>query len=128
VIGTVNVAAAAADSVGVTKFEFYVDGALKATDTTNSYGYAWDTSNLANGSHTLFVKAYDAAGNIGQSSTVTVTVNNPVPDTTAPTASVTSPAASATVIGTVNVAAAASRSTLAISRKSTFEPGSIELF
>src|SRR5207249_4980761 len=39
----------------------------------------WDTTTFANASHTLVAKAYDAAGNVGPSSTVTVTVNNIAP-------------------------------------------------
>ena len=31
----------------------WVDGALKATDTTSPYSYGWDTTTVANGSHTL---------------------------------------------------------------------------
>jgi hypothetical protein len=77
VSGTVNVTATAADNVGVTRVEFYVDGALAGTDTTSPYAFSWVTTGLANGSsHGLGSKAYDAAGNVGTSATVTVTVNN----------------------------------------------------
>jgi len=77
VVGTVSVTATASDNIGVTKVEFYVDGALKSTDMTSPYAYSWDTTTYANGSHSLVAKAYDAALNIGTSATVTVTVNNP---------------------------------------------------
>ncbi|HEY2093972.1 MAG TPA: Ig-like domain-containing protein [Thermoanaerobaculia bacterium] len=76
VSGTVNVTANASDNVGVTKVEFYMDGALRTTDTTSPYSWSWDTTTFANSSHSLVTKAYDAAGNVGTSSTVTVTVNN----------------------------------------------------
>ncbi|HAM36054.1 MAG TPA: hypothetical protein DCP85_09045, partial [Elusimicrobia bacterium] len=79
VSGAVSVSAAAADSVGVTKVEFYVDGNLKATDTSSPYSHSLDTTQLANGSHALLAKAYDAAGNVGQSASVSVTVSNSVP-------------------------------------------------
>src|SRR4051794_6387352 len=76
VSGTVTIAASASDNVGVAKVEFYVDGAIRTTDTTSPYSYSWNTTTFANSSHTLVAKAYDAAGNVGTSSNVTVTVNN----------------------------------------------------
>jgi len=72
----VSVTASASDNVGVTKVEFYLDGALKSTDTTSPYAWTWDSTTAANGSHTLVSKAYDAAGNVGTSATITVTVSN----------------------------------------------------
>ena len=50
-------------------------------------------------------KAYDAAGNVGQSSTVNVAVVN---DTTAPVVSLTAPGNNAIVSGTVAITASAS--------------------
>ncbi len=85
VSGTVSVTATASDNVAVTKVEFYVDGGLASTDTTSPYSYSLDTTALTNATHTLVAKAYDAAGNIGTSSTVTVTVNNDITAPTAPT-------------------------------------------
>ena len=102
--GAVSVAATATDAVGVTKVEFLLDGALQATNTTSPYSWSWATTAAANGSHALTAKAYDAAGNVGASAAVSVTVSN---DTTAPAVSITSPAAGAAVSGTVSVAAAA---------------------
>ncbi len=84
VSGTVNIAANATDNTGVIRVEFYVDGALRSSDTSSPYSYSWNTTEVANSSHSLQSKAYDAAGNIGVSATVTVTVNNPTADTTAP--------------------------------------------
>jgi hypothetical protein len=77
VVGTVSINATASDNVGVTKVEFYVDGALKSTDTTSPYSYSWDSTSVANGSHSLTAKAYDAALNVGTSTAIGVTVNNP---------------------------------------------------
>jgi M6 family metalloprotease-like protein len=84
VSGTTTVSASASDNVGVTKVEFYVDGVLASTDTSSPYSFAWDTTTAANASHTLSTKAYDAAGNVGTSAGVTVTVNNSGADVTAP--------------------------------------------
>ncbi|MGB9082489.1 MAG: Ig-like domain-containing protein [Desulfuromonadaceae bacterium] len=104
VSGTVSIAVNATDNVGVTKVEFYINGALKATDTTGPYVYTWDTKSVAPGAYTLMVKAYDAAGNVSQSSR-TVTV---VSDTIAPTVAMTAPANSTTIRGLATVSAGAS--------------------
>jgi beta-lactamase superfamily II metal-dependent hydrolase len=79
VSGTTSVTASASDNVGVTKVEFYLDGALTSTDTTSPYAWSWDTTATANGTHSLTSKAYDAAGNVGTSGAVSVTVSNGVP-------------------------------------------------
>ena len=81
---------------------------LKATDTTSPYSFALDTATLSNAQHNLQAKAVDAANNIGTSSIVTITVNNPVPDTTAPMVSITSPASGSTFRGSATVSVSAS--------------------
>lgn len=103
--GTVSVTASATDNVGVTKVEYYLNGVLKSTDTSTPYVYSLDTAVLASGTYTLMAKAYDAAGNVGQSSNVSVTVVN---DATAPTVSLTTPVNNATVSGTAIITATAS--------------------
>ncbi|GFO63689.1 Ig-like domain-containing protein [Geomonas paludis] len=108
VSGTVAVTAAASDNVAVTKVEFYRNGVLVGTSTAAPYAYSWDTTKVANGSYSLSVKGYDAAGNVGVSQSSAVNVSNPVPDTTAPVVSVSSPASGSSVSGTVTVTAAAS--------------------
>ena len=108
VSGTVRIAATATDTTGVSKVEFYVNGALKATDSISPYSYSWNTTSVANGVHTITVKAYDASNNVGQSAAVTVTVNNRVVDTIAPAITIISPAANSTVSGLVNVTVSAS--------------------
>jgi beta-lactamase superfamily II metal-dependent hydrolase len=85
VSGTASVTATAADNVGVTKVEFYLDGALVATDTASPFAWSWNTTTSTNASHTLTSTAYDAAGNSGSSAVISVTVSN-VADTTAPSA------------------------------------------
>jgi hypothetical protein len=76
VSNTVSVTASATDNVGVTKVEFYLDGALKSTSTATPYAWSWNTTTAVNGSHSLVSKAYDAAGNVGTSAAVSVTVSN----------------------------------------------------
>ncbi len=77
--GTITLSATASDNVGVTNVEFYVDGALKGADATSPYSMTLDSTTLANGSHTLTAKGYDAAGNIGTSSAVAFSVDNSAP-------------------------------------------------
>jgi subtilisin family serine protease len=74
--GTVTVSANAADNVGVTRVELYVDGAFTGSDTSSPYGIAWNTAGASNGGHALQTRAYDAAGNVGSSAVVNVTVAN----------------------------------------------------
>jgi hypothetical protein len=85
VYGSTQVQASANDNIGVTKVEFYLDGALSWTETGAPYCYQgdngsicnqWDTTKVTNGGHTFYTKAYDAAGNVGTSPSVTINVNN----------------------------------------------------
>src|SRR3989344_1891825 len=80
--GSVTVTATASDNVAVTQVELWRDGVLFLTDTSFPYSFVWDTAASANGSHTLQTKAYDAAGNVGVSPTITETVNNTVTPST----------------------------------------------
>ncbi len=106
VSGSVNIAANASDNINVTKVEFYVDGNLVSTDTASPYAASWNTAGLtANSAHTLLVKAYDAANNVGTS-----TVNVTITDTTAPTVSITSPVNGGTVARNTNVTITANAS------------------
>ncbi|GFO66543.1 hypothetical protein GMLC_01220 [Geomonas limicola] len=102
---TVTVLTSASDDVGVTKVEYYLDGTLQATATSLPYNFAWNTLSTANGSHTVSAKAYDAAGNVGQSASVTVSVFN---DTTAPTVAISSPSTGSTIGQSATVQVAAS--------------------
>jgi len=105
VSGTVSISATAADNVGVVNVELYVNGSLQAADSAFPYVFSWDTAPLAVGTYTVVARAYDAAGNVGQSATLTLMV---IKDTTPPTVSLTGPTKNATANGTVTVSAIAS--------------------
>jgi len=105
VSGTVSVTVSAADNVGVTKVEYYVNNILKATDTVAPYLFSWDTTALPPGNYALMAKAYDAAGNVAQSDTHAVTVIN---DVILPSVAVTNPGNNVSVSGTVTIDATAS--------------------
>jgi hypothetical protein len=76
VSGTVDVTASASDAVGVKKVEFYIDGSLADTDTAAPYVFTWNSAGVANGSHSLMAKAYDAANNVSTDNDTSVTVSN----------------------------------------------------
>jgi hypothetical protein len=66
--------------VGVTKVEFWLDGQLKATDTSSPYAIAWDSTTVADGSHSWTALAFDAAGNAATASVSFTVSNAPAPD------------------------------------------------
>jgi hypothetical protein len=73
----VTLTATASDNVGVASVQFQVDGAnVNAADTTAPYSVTWDSTTVANGSHTISAVAKDAAGNTSTPASVTVTVSN----------------------------------------------------
>ncbi len=111
--GTVTVKASASDNVGVTKVDLYRNNQLVGTDTASPYEFSWDTKITANGSYVLNTRAYDAAGNSNNSSTIGVTVNNSttVVDTQAPVVTISTPVNGAKVSGKVNIASTASDNT-----------------
>lgn len=69
---SVSVTVNAADNVGVSRVELWVDGVLKATSTRAPYSTSWNSRRASRGAHALECRAYDAAGNMGRSATVTV--------------------------------------------------------
>jgi hypothetical protein len=111
VSGLVSVGVNAADNVGVARVDLKVNGTVVASDIAGPYAFSWDSSSVANGMNNLVAIAYDAAGNVATSSTVSVNVSNAAPavvaDTTAPVVAITNPTSGA-VSGTVNVSVNAS--------------------
>lgn len=75
VSGNVSVRVNATDDVGVTRVELDVDGRQVSSSTSAPFTTSWNTrpKNVARGNHTLQVRAYDAAGNVGTSAPVIVT-------------------------------------------------------
>jgi len=101
----VTVSASATDNVGVVGVQFYVDGVkLRAEDTFAPYRVTWSTTQTASGTHVLTASGRDAAGNVGTSPPVTVTVDNVAPTGTI----VINNAAAATNTRTVTLGLAAS--------------------
>jgi len=111
-----DVTANATDNKGVTKVEFYKNGALKSTDTSAPYAWTWSYGNEAIPATTTFTmtaKAYDAAGNVATSPAVTYTVTI---DSSIPTVSITNPANGSTISGLVIISATANDSEQGIAK------------
>jgi len=73
----VTITAGVSDNKGVVKVEFYVDSILASTDSVPSvFEYIWGTVGKE-GDHIVYLHAYDAAGNIGESEVITITVTPP---------------------------------------------------
>ncbi len=102
--GTITLSAVASDNVKVTLVEFYVDSLLKASSNVSPYTATLNSATLANGSHSLLARAYDAANNVGVSGAFAFSVNNGTVDTTPPTVS----ASETGTGGTITLAATAS--------------------
>lgn len=96
-----------AGGTGMTKTEYFIDGVLVSTSTTApSYSASVDTAKLSNGTHTLFAKAYDGAGNSAKTADMNIQINNG--DSIKPTVSLKGVSASATVSGAIPVEATVS--------------------
>ena len=76
VAGNVTVKASASDNAGVASVTFFDGASQIGSDGAAPFEAAWNTTLVANGSHTLSAVARDAAGNAGTSAVVTVNVLN----------------------------------------------------
>jgi hypothetical protein len=72
VSGVVTVSVSASDNTGIARVELYVDNVLQSTSTSAPFDTKWNTKKSKAGSHTVLCKAYDKAGNVGQSQVDTV--------------------------------------------------------
>ena len=85
VTNSVTVTANANDNIGVVGVQFKLDNNnVGSEDTIAPYNFVWNTTANTNTSHTLTAVARDAAGN-STTVSISVTVNNPVVDSQAPT-------------------------------------------
>lgn len=75
--GTVTVAVAATDDVGVTHVQLSINGStVGSAQTAPPYAVSWNTTTVPNGTYVITAVARDAAGNTAVSVPVTVMVNN----------------------------------------------------
>lgn len=73
---TVTLAANVTAQAGVTRVEFLVDGTVVGTVTAAPFTFAWDTSAVADGAHSVTARVTDAANVVVTSAAASVTVNN----------------------------------------------------
>jgi hypothetical protein len=58
--------------------QFFLDGKpLGSADTSSPYAVNWDTTTATNGTHVLSAQATDTSGNVGTSTDISVTAQNP---------------------------------------------------
>jgi len=101
VTGNVSITVSATDNTAVSSVTLTIDGVPVATDTSSPYTFAWNTSAVLNGSHTLSATAIDSAGNTNTSSIAVMVIN--VLDATAPTITITAPSDGSKVTTNVSV-------------------------
>ena len=77
VLSTTTLSAVASDAVGVAGVQFQVDGANLGNEIVMPpYTLSWNTTLVADGTHSLRAVARDAAGNTATSAAIAVTVSN----------------------------------------------------
>jgi hypothetical protein len=103
VSGTVTVSGTASDNAAVSKVEIKVDsGTWQPAGGTTGWSWAWSTSGVTAGTHTLTARATDSSGN-ASTATLPVSVAGTSGDTTPPALGITTPSSGATLTGTVSV-------------------------
>ncbi|MEM2152394.1 MAG: S8 family serine peptidase [Candidatus Bathyarchaeia archaeon] len=106
VSGAIVVSVSASDDRGVVRVELFKNGVLFAVDSEEPYEFYWDTTAEPDGAYTLVARAYDAAGNVGESNAVSVNVVN-FRDVSPPIVSIVKPLDGSTVSRTIDVVASA---------------------
>ena len=124
VIGTVTLSANASDNIGVAGVQFRIDGAnVGSEDTASPYSLSWNSTQVANGNHSVLAVARDAAGNTRTSSAVSINVNNtsqaPPPASGGPLAAYAFDASSGTTLADVT----GNGNTIALSNGPTWTTG-----
>ncbi|MBU1652140.1 hypothetical protein KKA00_07960 [bacterium] len=77
--GLVDIQVEATDDNSVELVEFYLDGGLVESQTSSendNYTYSWNTNETTDGSHLIFVRAYDEAENYGDAVPILAQVDN----------------------------------------------------
>lgn len=108
--GGVVVKVNASDDKMVSKVELYINGMLFAIDSEPPYEFYWDTTKCADGTYTLFTRAYDLSNNVGESKQIKATIlNSQYASTINPIKiQITSPLDGATVSGRTYIGVSAS--------------------
>ncbi len=81
--GTATFTATATDNVGVASVILYLDGVPYSIDISSPYSFSINTKTISDGSHVVYARAIDTAGNSSDSSLRAITINNTTPTPTA---------------------------------------------
>ena len=73
-----TISASATASGGIQKVQFWVDGKLRATDSSAPYSYAWNLKSVKDGTYTITIKAFDNLGNMAQVSFAVSILNHKI--------------------------------------------------
>jgi hypothetical protein len=76
VTGTVMLSATITSAAGIASVQFLVDGAAAGALSTSPFTFAWDTTRVGNGAHTLSVVVTDTLGRTAATPGVPVNVSN----------------------------------------------------
>lgn len=105
VSGNVTVSTSTTDNTAVASVALSVDGMYNQSVLSSPYQFMWDSTQVANGTHTLRVSARDPSNNTGEA-TISVTVNNSSSTIDLPpTLDFASPAPGSIVYGTITITA-----------------------
>lgn len=78
VSSTIDILVSVYDNNGVTNVELYTSGIFAVSDETSTFGFTWNTDAAERCAHILQAMAYDAAGNVGTSNFVSVSIGEPL--------------------------------------------------
>lgn len=70
----IRITAEALDNKKVEKVEFFIDGTMVSTDTTEPYEHVWHSGFRKDVNHTVYAKAFDASNNSSSSELINVIV------------------------------------------------------
>ena len=90
VSGAFTVQISASDNTGVNAVNFSVDGTSVGSTAVSPYKFEWDSTLVANGSHSFSARATDLSGNVSTAS-ITINVQNVIVDATPPAITISSP-------------------------------------
>ncbi|MFH1421095.1 MAG: Ig-like domain-containing protein, partial [Planctomycetota bacterium] len=103
--GSVTITGTATDIGGsVTLVELKIDdGDWTTVEGTDIFSYDWNSSAVADGEHTISIRATDSANNVGEEVSITITIDN-----TNPTVVITTPENNERVGSTITISGTAS--------------------
>src|SRR5579872_1345395 len=111
---TLTATATASSTYGLTikQVTFLVDGTMVGMVASSPYSVMWNSTSVANGSHSVTAKATDSNGDTTTSSAVNITVQNTTADAAAMTAAQMSPAPMSKASGMARLTASHESGTL----------------